>query len=157
MLLRVKEDRCADIATLDTSVQGLPSIRELLSDIMSHSYPKLPLFISADQHFYESQGIVFQFMPHLSEEASMMMHNLIPYLKHVDGDVVEPYFSPEAVEVAKNYTWDEENHQLVCPTDVNMAVEEDQDPFGLSDATTYTAEQATTNAQNNTANPHPPS
>ena len=37
------------------------------------------------------------------QEASMMMHNLIPYLKHVHGDVVEPYFLPEAVEAATNY------------------------------------------------------
>ena len=50
----VKEDRCADIATLDTSMQGLPSLRELLGDLMSHSYPKLLLFISADQHFYDN-------------------------------------------------------------------------------------------------------
>ena len=149
----VKEDRCSDITTLDTSTQGLPSLRELLGDLMSHSCPKLPLFISADQYVYENQGIVFQFMPHLAEEVSMMMHNLIPYLKHMHGDAVEPYFLLEAVEAAKKYTWDEENHQVVCPTDVNMAAEEDQDPFGLSDATTYMAEQATTNTKNNTTNP----
>ena len=61
----VREDQFVDIAAMDTNVQGVPLLSQLLGDLMSYSYPKLPLFISTDQTFYEDQGIVFQFIPHL--------------------------------------------------------------------------------------------
>lgn len=64
---------------------------------MSYLYSKLPFFISTDQQSYENQGIGFQFMPHLVEEASMMMHNLISHSKFVHGDFVKSYFLLKAV------------------------------------------------------------
>ena len=137
----VRDDRCADIASLDTSSNGLPSLRELVGKIMSHKYPTLPLFVSADHHFYDNGGIVFQFMPHLADEAIMMMHNLLPYFRHLHGEAVEQYFLPEAVQASRSLEWDEDNHCVLCPTDENMATAEDVDPFGLEDARSFVNEE----------------
>ena len=104
---------------------------------MSHKFPTLPLFISADHHFFDNGGIVFQFMPHLAEEAVMMMHNLIPYFRHHHGSDVENYFLSDAVQASQSLEWDEENHCVLCPTDANMDTADDVDPFGLKDATSF--------------------
>ena len=136
----VQEDNCANIASLDSTIGDHPSLRSIICSLKSHAFPNLPLFISADQHFFENAGVVFQYMPHIAQEANMMMHNLIPYLRHTIGDDILPYFRSEAVKAAENFTWDEENHRVICPTDANMDQDEDDDPFELAAASTYVEE-----------------
>ena len=46
-------------------------------------------------------------MPHMEEEVTMMMHNLVPVITIKYGGGVKIYFFPEAVEATKDYCWDE--------------------------------------------------
>ena len=61
----------------------------------------------ADKHFWSSQGYHFQFMPHMEEEATIMMKNIIPVLIFKYGYDMKTYFFPEAVEAAKDNYWDD--------------------------------------------------
>ena len=71
----------------------------------------------------------------------MMMHNLIPYLRHHHSSDVENYFLSDAVHASQSLEWDEENHCVLCPTDANMDPAEDVDPFGLEDAASFVTEE----------------
>ena len=81
--------------------------------------------------------LFFQNMPHVAQEANMMRHNLIPYLRQTIGDDILPYFRSEAIKATETFTWDPDNHRVICPTDINMEQEEDDDTLGLAEAFNY--------------------
>lgn len=108
----IQEDHCANIAALDTTIGDHPSLQSIIGDMKSRTFPNLPLFVLADQHFYDNFGVVFQFMLHIAEEASMMMNNLILYLRHTIGEEIYPYFHSKVVKAAECLTWDPENHRV---------------------------------------------
>ena len=56
----------------------------------------------ADKHFWCSQEYHLPFMPHMEEEATTMMHNIIPLIIFKYGDNMKNYFFTEAVEAAKD-------------------------------------------------------
>lgn len=47
--------------------------------------------MNADDHFFANEGVIFQFMPHVEEEAALMINNLIPYLIETTGDYVKDF------------------------------------------------------------------
>ena len=96
----IRDNRRADFESLDTIYEDLPSIRELIRDIVSHKYPTLPIFVSMDLHFYEYGDVLFQFMSQLEKEASIMIRNLIPYSHLKYNENINQCFLPEAVQVA---------------------------------------------------------
>ena len=49
----------------------------------------MPPFLSVDKHLWSSQGYHFQFMPHMEEEATMMINNIIPVLTFKYGEDVK--------------------------------------------------------------------
>ena len=89
----------------------------IISKLESTKYPILPLFLSVDKHFCYSQGYQFQFMPHMEEEATTMMHNLISVLILNYGDDVKTYFLPEALEAAKYDYWYNTLKRVMCKTE----------------------------------------
>ena len=150
----IQSDYNNDILSLDTVKGDLPSLRVLISQLKSTKYPSLPLFINVDKQFWNTSGYNFQYMPHMEEEATLMMHNLIPVLKFTHGDTIEDYFYPESVEAAKNDRWDDEKKRVVCDTDINMEEAEEADDIGLSIALEFSktaAEELATTPQ-----PSPP-
>ena len=82
----IQSDTSKYILTLDTNTGGQDSFWIILSNFTSTQYPNLPLFLSVDKHFWSSQGYHLQFMSHMEEEATMMMHNIIPVLTFKNGD-----------------------------------------------------------------------
>ena len=79
----------------------------IISKLTSTKYPNLHLFLLVDKHYWSSQVYHFQFMPHMEEEVTMMMHNLVPVITSKYRGGVKIYFFPEAVEATKDYCWDE--------------------------------------------------
>ena len=146
-LTLVQSDTNSDILTLDTQEGDLDTLRVLLSQLFSTKYPNLPLFLSVDKHFWSSSGYHFQFMPHMAEEATMMMHNLIPVLTFFYGEEAKRYFHPEAVDAAKDDYWDDDLKRVVCSSDENMDADEDDDSIGLSVAIEF-SKQAEKDLQN---------
>ena len=45
-------------------------------------------------------------MPHIQEEAELMMSNLMPYLQNKHGDDILVYFTEEAKQMAMEDRWD---------------------------------------------------
>ena len=65
----------------------------MISNLMSKKYRNLPLFLLVEKYFWSSQGYHFHLIPHIEEEATMMMHNLIPVLIFRYRDNVKNNFS----------------------------------------------------------------
>jgi len=47
---------------------------------------------------------------------------------------VLPYVDSESVYAYCNYSWYNENNCVVCPSDHNLELDKEPDPFGISDA-----------------------
>ena len=73
----------------------------------------LPLFHSVDMAYGRdgnvSGGFCFLIMPHLRQEATMMLNNLLPYLRFKYSPAVESYFNQDTIDTNKNVEWDDEN------------------------------------------------
>lgn len=76
-------------------------------------------------------------MPHLADEASMMLNNLIHCLQHTVWYAVESYSYPEVVVPTISHAWDEENHRVICSIDQSMDAEDEVDLLDLVNAATY--------------------
>ena len=134
------EDYTSSFVGLDVSYNNLPTMRTMLAKIKSEKFPHLSLFHSIDPSWkkFSSRGdYTFLYMPHLAEEARIMMGNLIPYLRFKHGDGVLDYFLEEDRIDAKDDTWDDENKRVICTTDENMDIEEKEDGIGLDEATKF--------------------
>ena len=73
----------------------------------------------------------FLYLPHLAQEAELMMKNLLVYLHHQQGDDILLYFIDTAKEEAQEDKWDRANNRIICITDEFME-EEEFDDIGLS-------------------------
>ena len=72
-------------------------------------------------------------LTHLVEEDELMIHNLLPCLRHKHGDEALLYFTEEAKSEARDDGWDAAQNRVACATDTFL--EEDlQDDIGLTDA-----------------------
>ena len=103
-----------DIMVLDKNVkvvtnsadkpEKLPTLRKMISEIMSFQpgMGHLPLFHSVDLAYGRdgktSGGYCFLIMPHLRNEATMMINNLLPYLRFKYGRKVEHYFNQATID-----------------------------------------------------------
>ena len=68
----------------------------------------------------------------MDNEATMMMHNIIPVLTFNYGIGAKTYFYPEAVEAAKDDYWGDTLKIVMCKTEKNMAQAEESDTIGLN-------------------------
>ena len=72
-------------------------------------------------------------MSHMEdEEATMIMHNLIPTIIFKYGYNVKTYFLPEAAEAAKYEYWKEKLKIVMCKTDENISEAEKSDTIGIN-------------------------
>ena len=123
---------------LDTVPEGskLPSMREMILDIKSVKFPTIPLTQSIDRtwHMMHYRGEhTCLCLPHLVEEAELIIHNLLPHLRHKHGDEVLLYFTEEAKAEAWDDGWDAAQNRVACAT--YAFLEEDlQNDIGLTDA-----------------------
>ena len=133
----MRDENCADIVSINLSSGGEPTLRSLIGELKSNQFNKIPLFMSMDDHYITNEGVIFQFMPHVADEAMMMIRNLIPYFRDTKDNCIESYFEMEAVTAAKNYKWDTDKNCIICQSDVNMEADEDTDIFGMSAASAF--------------------
>ena len=123
-------------------------MRELITNIKSTDYPAAPLFVNVDTSFNGNQGVIFEFLPHVEEEAIMKIRNLIPFFRATEGEYTTAYFYEDAVEAADRFTWDAENNRVICSSDTNMDVDADEDVFGLQTAEEFQSTPQSTTSTN---------
>ena len=119
-------------------------MREMISDIKPEKFPKLCLFHSIDPSWKQmrSRGdYTFLYMPHLAEEARIMMGNLIPYLCWKHTDAVLDYFLEESKADAHEGKWDPILKRVICATDNNMDDDDEEDGIGLKEAELFLKEE----------------
>ena len=73
-------------------------------------------------------------MPHIEEEADLMMSNLLPYLRHFYGEEVLQYFTAAAKEVSMEDKWDPVNKRVICTVDTNAEIDDEEDVLGFEEA-----------------------
>ena len=86
-LKAILQDYASSIVYLGTILDGssLPALRTIIIGIKSTKFPKLSLFYSIDRTWNKirySGNFGVLCMPHIIEEAKLIMNNLIPYLHY---------------------------------------------------------------------------
>lgn len=138
------EDFTSDFVGLDVSLEKLPTMRDMIVEIKSTRLPHLSLFHSVDptwKQFKHRGKFTYLCMPNLAKEAQLMMGNLMGYLRFKYGDGVKKYFTQETKIECDADIWDEEKKCVICNTDVNMELEEDQDEIELKEAMQFLEEE----------------
>ena len=135
----VKKDYFSDILHLDVVPKNskLATMREMITQIKSLQFPHLQMIHSVDETWSKilyKGDFTYLVMPHIEEEADLMMSNLLPYLRHIYGDDILPYFTAEAKEVSMEDKWDPVNKRVICMVDTNAEIEDDEDVLGFDEA-----------------------
>ena len=84
----VQRGYCSDFLFLDTkpsTTSELKTLRQMIAEIKSVQFPNLRLIHSVDATWKKQRYLgefVYLTMPHLADEAALMMDNLIPFLRH---------------------------------------------------------------------------
>lgn len=127
----------------------LPTLRRMIGQIKSFQpgMQHLPLFHNVDLAYSRdgnaSGGYCFLVMPHLRQEATMMINNLLPYLRFKHGSTVESYFSQETIDCNRHVTWDDVNKRVKSTVEDNLNEDdEDEDFIGLGLAMKYKEAEA---------------
>lgn len=89
-----------------------PTLRQLIMSITSIQYPTCPLFHNVSLN-YCGDGHIFECLPELEEEASIMSNTLLPYLRHYLGSDVEKYFTMDTIERCEGLSYDEDNNVVI--------------------------------------------
>ena len=111
----------------------------MILDIKSLAFLHIPLFYLVDRTWNKMHyrgEFTFLFMLQLAQEAEIMMNNLIPYLKHQNGEKVLRYVIEEAKQEAEKDGWNKENKRVICATD-EFLEKELEDNIGLIDTQSY--------------------
>ena len=82
----------------------------------------------------------FLYIPHLAEEAELMLKNLLTYLHYLHSDIIYEYFMEEARVKVIGDKWDDENKRIIYDTDEFMK-EDDGEDIGLERARLFLNEQ----------------
>ena len=82
----IQSDTNLDILTLDINTGELDPLRMMISKWTPNQYSNLSLFLSEDKQLCSSQRYYFQYIIHMEEEATAIMHNLTPVLTFKYGD-----------------------------------------------------------------------
>ena len=135
----VKKDYFSDILHLDVIPKNskLSTMRKMITHIKSLQFPHLQMIHSVDETWSKilyKGDFTYLVMPHIEEEADLMMSNLLPYLRHIYGDEVLPYFTAEAKEVSMEDKWDPVNKRVICMVDTNAEIDDEDDVLGFEEA-----------------------
>ena len=148
----VQRDYFNDIMHLDVIPKNstLPTMRTMITKIRSIQFPHLQLIHSVDETWTKAQfrgDYTYLVMPHLEEEAELMMQNLLPYMRHVYGDEVLPYFTSSVIAIAKDDKWDPVENRVICSIDTNAEMEEEDDFLGFKEAKEFIKEKEATSTK----------
>ena len=80
-------------------------------------------------------------MPHIEEEAELMMSNLLPFMRYTYGDEVLEYFTASAKELSMDDKWDPVTQRVICMVDINAEMEEEDDELGFKEAMQFIKER----------------
>ena len=132
----------SDILHLDVIPKGskLPTMRTMITSIHSIQFPHLRMIHSVDETWSKIQwkgDYTYLTMPHIEEEAEIMMSNLLPFLRHKYGDGVLKYFTSAAIEESKDDRWDPVQKRVICTVDTNAELDDDDDTLGFAEAKKY--------------------
>ena len=84
------------------------------------------------------RGYYFLIMPHLQCEGSIMVQNLLPYLRFKYGSAVEHYFTQECIDANIGIEWDDENKCVNSEIESNMKDDsQDADLIALTQVLKY--------------------
>ena len=122
-----KKGQTWEITQLDFQLSDSLTLRQALTQIVSTTDERFPLFHSVDRSTGKSDGISFQFLPELESEARLMISNLLPYLHYHYGDKASSCFTPSAVERLSDCKWDPEAGTIIGSYDdeINFLDESD--------------------------------
>ena len=118
---------------------SLSIMHEIFLQIKSSKFQNISLFYSIDRTWnrmnYRGDFTVL-FILHLTEEAEIMMNNLILYFVHEFGEEALLYFTNEEKKDAKDDNWDMETKRVVCITDEYLE-KKVEDNISLGEAQVY--------------------
>ena len=112
-------------------------MREMITSINSIQFPHLRMIHSVDETWKKIQwkgDYTYLTMPHIEEEAELMMTNLLPFLRYKYGDGVLKYFTSMAVEESKDDRWDPVQKRVICSVDTNAELDDADDILGFAEA-----------------------
>ena len=152
----VKRDYFSDILHLDVIPREskLPSMRTMITSIKSIQFPHLQMIHSVDETWEKIRirgDYTYLVMPHIEEEAALMMNNLLPFLRHEYGDGVLQYFTSTAQKLAKDDLWDPVQKRIICAVDTNAEMDDEEDPLGFDEAKRFIDSQKAKKATSNEA------
>ena len=106
----IKVKTTSGIIGLDFTVKKdgneLPKLRQMIMEIQPRDKPGETLFHSVDPFYRNAQEMAFQTTVKNETEATLMIENLFPYLRHKYGEEVSAYFHPREVRRAEGVTVD---------------------------------------------------
>ena len=148
----VKRDHFSDILHLDVIPTGstLPTMREMIGKIRSIQFPHLKMIHSVDETWKKMSykgDFTYLVMPHIEEEAELMMSNLLPFMRYEYGEDILDYFTSSAKELCMDDKWDPVTKRVICTVDINAEMDDEEDDLGFEEAMKFIKERNETTAK----------
>lgn len=120
--------RSRDIQSLDiTDNEHEKSLRDIIMGMKSNSKPTMSVFHSVDPAFNQDDTYVLTFLPEFESQADQILSQLVPYVKHLEGEYVTKFFSSEALSKSEGCEWDVEKGCATSALDKELEEIEDMD------------------------------
>ena len=116
-----------EITQLHFHLTNTLTLRQALTQILSTTDNRFPLFHSVDRSLGKNAGIIFQFLPELESEARLMISNLLPYLYYHHGEKTKQCFTPSAVDRLAECKWDPDSNTIIGAYDDEIDFLDDSD------------------------------
>jgi len=117
----IKVRRIRDIQSLDIEDASTGrSLRDILMSLRSNKKPSLSLFHSVDPAFNDPDSHVLTFVPDFMDQADAVLSQLVPYLKFLEGEYIEKFFTAEALSRAVGCEWDESKGCAISALDSEL-------------------------------------
>ena len=116
------------IQSLDiTDMEHGKSLRDIIMGMKSKTKPTMSVFHSVDPAFNQDDTYVLAFLPEFESQADQILSQLVPYVKHLEGEYVTKFFSSEALSKSEGCEWDEEKGCATSALDKELEEIEDMD------------------------------
>ena len=73
-------------------------------------------------------------MPHIEEEAYLLMNNLMTFPRYEYSEDVLKYFTSTAKSLSIDDVWDPDQKRVICTVDTNAEMEEEEEKLGFDKA-----------------------
>ena len=147
-----KKGQTWEITQLDFHLSDSLTLRQALTNIVSTTDKRFPLFHSVDRSMGKNSGITFQFLPELESEARLMISNLLPYLHYHHGEQTKQCFTPSAVDRLADCKWDPDAGSIIGAYDDEINFLDESDIM----AQYISSKTSSTPTTSNQVNPTPP-